>query len=104
MRIIIVLLLLSVSSEEKALLKAHYESVKGSNPEYGQGAIERNDLPHREIERFTWLIEVAAPAEPAEWQRRLNAAVDPQHGSFRVERASAEEERRVRSGEMTLQR
>ena len=93
----------AASQDHRVLLKAHYTQVTGSDPEYAQGAIERNDLPHREISRFVWLIQVPGPDDPSEWQRRLNAAVDPKHGSFSVERASAEEQRRVKSGEITLQ-
>jgi hypothetical protein len=92
------------ASTDTALLKAFYSQVKGSDPEYGQVAIERNELPHREIERFVWLIQVPAPADPAEWQRRLNEAVDPKHGSFRVIHASEEEKRLVAEGKIVLQK
>ncbi len=92
-----------MSADDHSLLEAHYTAVQGSDPEYAQGAIERNDLPHREIVHFFWLIEVPAPADPAEWQRRLNAAVDRRHGSFRVQEATPEEERAVKSGEIRLQ-
>ena len=91
------------TGSEKALLRAYYTAVEGTDPEYGQGAIEKNDVPHREITHFVWLIQVPAPADIPEWQRRLNAAVDPKHGSFRVTPASAEDQRRVESGEITLQ-
>ena len=84
------------------LLKAHYTSMPGADPEYGQGAIERNDLAHREIEHFVWVFE--AEGEPAEWEAKLNAAVDPKHGSFTVECATPEEEQGVRDGTITLQR
>jgi len=86
------------------LLKAHYTPIKGSDPEYGQGAIERNELPHREIARFVWLIGVPEPGDLREWQQKLNDAVDPKHGSFRVSAASEEEKRKVESGEITLQK
>jgi hypothetical protein len=90
---------------DEVLLKARYTAAKGSDPEYGQGAIERNDLRHREIERSVWLFLVDAPGDPAEWQKKLNASVDgPQHGSFTVAPASAEEAEQVRSGKITLQR
>jgi len=93
-----------MASSDTALLKAFYSQVKGSDPEYGQVAIEKNELPHREIERFVWLIQVPAPADPTEWQRRLNAAVDPKHGSFRVTHASDEEKRLVAEGKIVLQK
>ena len=92
------------ASTDTALLKAFYSQVKGSDPEYGQVAIEKNELPHREIERFVWLIQVPGPADPSDWQRRLNAAVDPKYGSFRVTHASEEEKRRVAEGKIILQR
>ena len=95
--------MLFVSANDTMLLKAHYTQVEGSDPEYAQGAIEKNDLPHREIARFVWLIRVPAPGDPAEWQRRLNGSVDRKHGSFRVIAASPEEQRKVESGEITLQ-
>jgi hypothetical protein len=100
---ILIALMVIVSSNDKVLLKAHYTQVAGSDPEYAQVAIEKNDLPHREIARFVWLIQVPAPGDPDEWERRLNASVDAKHGSFRVARASPEEQRLVDSGEVTMQ-
>ena len=97
MRKIILLMAMTV------LLKAHYTSMPDANPEYGQGAIERNDLAHREIEHFVWLIETE-DGDVEAWQRKLNAAVDPKHGSFAVECATPEEEQSVRDGTITLQR
>ena len=85
------------------LLKARYTSIPGADPEYGQGAIERNDLAHREVEHFVWLIDTDDGDTDA-WQRKLNAAVDPKHGSFTVECATPEEEQGVRDGTITLQR
>ena len=101
---ILIALMMLVSTHNKVLLKAQYTQVKGSDPEYAQGAIEKHDLPHREITRFVWLIQVPAPADSAEWQDKLNAAVDPGHGTFRVTAATVEEQRLVDSGEITLQR
>ena len=86
------------------LLKATYRAVEGSDPEYGQGAIEKQDLAHREIVTMVWLVEVTPPADPVEWQRRLNEGVDRRHGSFEVSVPNAEEQRRVDSGEITLQK
>ena len=97
MRKIIIIMAMAV------LLKAHYTQVPGTDPEYGQGAIERNDLAHREIEHFVWLIETE-DGSPDEWEKKLNASVDPKHGSFSVECATADEEERVRNGTITLQR
>jgi len=87
-----------------SLLKAVYLPEHGADPEYGQGAIERNELAHREIEPFVWLIAVPPPDDASEWQCRLNAAVDPAHGSFRVVEATADEKKKVESGEIRLQR
>lgn len=94
------ILLLSIT----VLLKGHYTQVKGSDPEYGQVAIEKNELPHREISHFVWLIQVPSPGDPAVWKRKLNDAVDRKHGSFHVTRATPEERRKVKSGEITLQK
>ena len=84
------------------LLKARYAAVPGTDPEYAQGAIERNELSHREIEHFVWIFE--AEGSPEEWETKLNATVDQKHGSFTVECATADEEERVRNGTIELQR
>ena len=105
MRLIIALVVILATPAACAeLLKARYTPAPRTDPEYGQAAIERNDLPHCEIVRFTWLIDVPSPADAAEWQRRLNAAVDGRRGVFRVTEATEEEKRKVRSGEIVLQR
>lgn len=97
-------IILFLTMTDTVLLEARYTPVPGSNPEYGQGAIERNDLRHREVEPFVWVILVDSPADPGEWRRKLNAAVDPSHGSFTVERATPAEEEALRSGNIVLQR
>jgi len=89
---------------DDVLLKARYTAVEGTDPEYGQGAIERNEVLHHPLPHLEWLILVEAPGDPAEWQAKLNAAVDPKHGSFVVECASAEEEKAVREGTIAMQR
>jgi hypothetical protein len=86
------------------LLKALYTPVTGTDPEYAQGAIERNDLAHREVVHFAWLIEVPEPGDAAQWRARLNETVDAAHGSFDVVPASEDERRKVECGEITLQR
>jgi len=107
---ITILLLLALHAPEATavhddvLLKARYTAVEGTDPEYGQGAIERNDLRHHPLPHLEWLILVDAPADAAEWQAKLNASVDPKHGSFVVECATAEEEKAVREGKITMQR
>lgn len=96
--------MLTAASSNPVLLKARYTPVDKADPEYGQGAIEKNDLPHREISRFVWLIQVPAPGDAKEWQGKLNAAVAPEHGSFVVTAATLEEQQLVDCGEITLQK
>lgn len=91
------------NNEEVCVLKVRYAAVEGTDLEYGQGAIERNELPHFPLEPVVWLIRVPEPADPDEWQRRLNEAVDPSHGTFTVERPAADELRRVETGEIRFQ-
>jgi hypothetical protein len=103
-----ILLLLALHAPEdlvldkQLVLKARYIAVEGTNPEYAQGAIERNELRHHPLPHLTWLI--LADRSPEDLQTKLNAAVDPKHGSFAVECASEEEEKAVRSGKITMQR
>jgi hypothetical protein len=94
----------ATAMHDDVLLKARYAAVEGTDPEYGQGAIERNELRHRPLPHLTWLILVDGPADLAEWQAKLNAAVDPKHGTFTVECATVEEEKAVREGKITMQR
>jgi hypothetical protein len=94
----------ATAMHDDVLLKARYIAVEGTDPEYGQGAIERNELRHRPLPHLQWLIFVEAPGDPAEWQAKLNAAVDPKQGSFVVECASEEEEKAVREGKIAMQR
>lgn len=98
------IVLLMALNNNDVVLKARYVPVAGTDIEYGQGAIERNELAHRPVGKLEWLFVVAAPADPAEWQAKLNAAVDPGHGSFVVDCASPREEDDVRSGRITMQR
>jgi hypothetical protein len=92
-----------MASEQHCILKARYIPAAGTDIEYGQGAIERNELPHFPLEPVLWLIRVPAPGDPAEWQRRLDASVGRELGSFQVEPPTAEELRRVEMGEITFQ-
>ncbi|HXH41804.1 MAG TPA: hypothetical protein VNN08_24485 [Thermoanaerobaculia bacterium] len=107
---IIILMLLALRAPEATalhddvLLKARYIAVKGSDPEYGQEAIERSELRHHPLPHQEWLILVETPGDPAEWEAKLNAAVDPKHGSFTVECASADEEKAVREGRIRMRR
>ena len=86
------------------ILKVRYIAVEGTDIEYGQGAIERNELEHSVLGSSTWLIRVAAPGDPRSWDAKLNATVDPNHGCFRVEQPTEEELRRVESGELAFQK
>ena len=105
-----ILLLLALRAPEATavrddvLLKARYIIAEGTDPEYGQGAIERNDLRHRPLPHLEWLILVEAPGDAAEWQAKLNAVLDPRQGSFVVKCASAEEEKAVREGRIVMQK
>ena len=85
------------------ILKARYVAVEETDIEHGQGAIERNELPHFPLEPAVWLIHVPAPGDPVEWQRRLNAAIEPALGTFEVEQPASEEVRRVEAGEIRFQ-
>ena len=101
---ITILLVLALHAPEAILFKVHYTAVPGTDPSYAQGAIERHELRHRPLPNLEWLILVESPADPAEWQARLNDTVNPKHGRFTVECASAEEERAVREGRITMQK
>ena len=86
------------------ILKVRYIAVEGTDIEYGQGAIERNELEHSVLGTTTWLIRVAVPGDARAWDAKLNASVDPHHGCFHVEQPTEEELRRVKSGEITFQK
>jgi len=98
------IILFCLAMNDSVILKARYAQVPGTDIEYGQGAIERCEVLHREIERSVWLIAVDPPGDVAEWQRKLNANVDPKHGAFTVECATSEEVEAVRNGKIVLQR
>jgi hypothetical protein len=96
---------LSAGTEEKTMiLKVRYTAVEGTDIEYGQGAIERNELEHGVLDTSTWLIRIAAPGDPRSWEAKLNASVDPSHGCFHIEQPTEEELRRVESGEVAFQK
>lgn len=86
------------------ILKVRYIAVEGTDIEYGQGAIERNELDHSVLGTSTWLIRVEAHGDPRSWDAKLNASVDPKHGCFHIEQPAEEELRRVESGEITFQK
>src|ERR1700760_4386177 len=69
----------AIAMHDDVLLKARYTPIEGTDLEYGQGAIEPTALPHRPLPHLEWLILVEAPADPAEWQARLNQTVNPKH-------------------------
>lgn len=95
---------LTAAAPAGVLLKAHYRQVPGTDPEYAQGAVEKNQLAHREVESMFWLILVDEPGDPDEWRQHLDSVTDPKHGSWTVTRASSEEAEAVRSGKIVLQR
>ncbi len=92
-----------IANEELCILKVRYLAVDGTDIEHGQGAIERNEVPHHPLEPVVWLIRVSAPGDPTEWQHRLNAAVDKSLGSFEIEQPTPEQVRRVETGEIRFQ-
>jgi hypothetical protein len=92
-----------MANEELCTLKARYLAVDGTDIEHGQGAIERNEVPHHPLESVVWLIRVPQPGDPIEWQRRLNVAVDRSLGSFEIEQPTPDELRRVETGEIQFQ-
>jgi hypothetical protein len=93
----------AMAQEDPCILKAQYIAVEGTDIEHGQGAIERNELPHIPLGPVLWLIRVPQPEDPAEWERKLNATVGRELGSFKVELPTAEELRRVEAGEIAFQ-
>jgi len=62
---LIILLLLALHAPEDSVLKARYIAVEGTDPEYGQGAIERNEVLHHPLPKLQWLI--LAEGSPDEW-------------------------------------
>lgn len=92
-----------MATEDHCILKAQYIAVEGTDIEHGQGAIERNELPHFPVGPVLWLIRVPQPGDPAEWERKLDAAVGRELGSFKVQLPTAEELRRVEAGEIAFQ-
>lgn len=85
------------------ILKAIYLPVEGSDVEYGQGAIERNELSHAPLSDTEWLIRVDSSRDASEWQDRLNRSVDAAHGRFRLETPTPEELDRVARGAIAFQ-
>lgn len=93
----------TMANDDHCILKARYIAMEGTDIEHGQGAIERNELPHFPLEPVCWLIRVPGPGDPAEWERKLNASIDRKLGTFQVEPPSAEDLRRVEAGEVAFQ-
>ncbi|HXG57467.1 MAG TPA: hypothetical protein VNL91_00395 [Thermoanaerobaculia bacterium] len=93
----------AMADQQWTIHRVSYTPVEGTDVEYGQGAIERNELVHAPLGPVTWLIRVACGDDAASWEKKLNASVDPKHGSFRVGPPSAEEMRKVERGEIRFQ-
>ena len=91
-------LILCLLLQESTILKMTFH---GTDRELAQGAIERLELEHREIEARVWLIRVES-GTPEEWARRLTSVLP--EGKFTGEPGSAEEIDRIRRGEIVLQK
>jgi hypothetical protein len=98
--ILITALVFMLASPSHSLLKMTFD---GSDRELAQGAIERHDLRHREIELRIWLIEVES-GSAGQWAERLTQALPQGSGRFHGTIATPEETEKVRRGEITLQR
>lgn len=97
------IIILITTPMSAAVLKATYHPAPETDVEHGQGAIERNELPHRPLSDTQWFICVPDPADPAHWQKRLSETVERRFGRFTVETLTPEEQERVDSGEITFQ-
>lgn len=84
------------------LMSATFTPATGADREHGQGAIERLELAHREIQQNLWLIATPDDSVP-EWTSRLNAVLPEGTGTFSLSVASEEETEKVRTGEIQLQ-
>lgn len=115
MRKIIVVICLSIAALSAAasstvelegrpmsLMSAKFTPAAGADREHGQGAIERLELAHREVEQNRWLIATPDESVP-DWTARLNAVLTAGTGKFEVSVASEEECEKVRTGEIELQ-
>lgn len=98
-----VFLCTGMAHDDPCILKAQYIAAEGTDIEHGQGAIERNQLEHAPLDPVTWLILVPEAGDPGEWERKLNATVDRKLGSFKVGRPTAEDTRRLETGEIAFQ-
>ena len=97
---LILILILMLEDTPPTILKMTFTGV---DRELAQGAIERHDLMHREIQKGVWLIAVS-DGTPEGWARRLTASLPGDAGKFEGSFATPEEVRKVRSGEIKLQR
>jgi hypothetical protein len=98
--ILIATLFFMLVTPSNQILKMTFD---GSDRELAQGAVERHDLRHREIEPRVWLIEVAS-GSAGEWAERLTQALPEGSGRFEGTMATPQEIEKVRRGEITLQR
>lgn len=83
--------------------KAIYFPVEGTDIEHGQGAIERIEVSHCEVERNVWFVRLPAPGSCEDWQRRLNEVVGAPYGRFEVKELTESEQGRVDRGEIRFQ-
>ena len=93
---------MNAAQGSSCVLKAVFHVEAGTDVEHGQGAVERNELPHRPLSDRTWLILVKE-GDALYWQKKLNAALQEGRGFFEVSIPSAEEQRKVDAGEIEFQ-
>src|SRR5688572_26661902 len=94
------LLFLMLQHQSPTLLRMTFD---GANREVAQGAVERHDLLHREIEPRIFLISVEE-GDAAGWEKKLNAVLPHGGGRFHGAPATAEDVEKVNRGEIKLQR
>lgn len=94
------------AAERKQMIVLHaiYSPGPGTDPEHGQGAIERNELEHCPLGATEWLIRVPEPADTGRWQRQLDESVSDRAGTFEVRDATPEELQGVSRGDYRFQK
>jgi hypothetical protein len=101
--ILFCLLVITNMNAHAGLYQARYTPRPNTDVEYAQGAIERCELAHREIQPLLWLVG-AEGVDARDLADRLNAAVVPDVGTFQVEEATEEQCRQLEAGEIELQK
>jgi hypothetical protein len=93
-------LILMLQHSSPTLLRMTFD---GPDREVAQGAVERHDLLHREVEPRIFLISVEE-GDAAGWEKKLNAVLPHGSGRFHGAPANPEDVEKVRRGEIKLQR